>query len=67
MPKRCDCCGLPWSKLFDAFVNGKGWQQVCAGCLDPDRGPPCAYTGPYPVTRFTRRPALRVVDGDAGR
>ncbi|MFD2578778.1 hypothetical protein ACFSTD_09680 [Novosphingobium colocasiae] len=63
----CDCCGRRWNRLFDAFTNGRGWQRLCAGCIDPERGPPTAYTGPYPVTtrRANRAPHLSIVGGAA--
>lgn len=66
LPKRCEGCGTAWRTMFDVFVNGLGWQRRCAGCANPpDRGPPRAYTGPYPITRRTRCGHLSVVPGDA--
>jgi hypothetical protein len=48
--RKCQGCGLHWNRLFDAFVNGRGWVKRCGKCAD-DRpsGAPTAYTGPYPI------------------
>lgn len=60
----CDACSLRWNRLFDVFVNGVGWQRLCAGC-DPDGAPsgtPRPYRGRYPI-RSTAR--LTVIEGGA--
>lgn len=48
--RKCGACGLQWNRLFDVFVNGRGWVKRCGKCAD-DRpaGPPTAYCGPYPI------------------
>lgn len=67
VPQCCRRCGQR-RKLFDAFVNRAGWLRLCATCIDPERGPPSAYTGPWPITRHRpTRPHLHIVGGDAGR
>lgn len=68
MPKRCDCCSHHSRALSDAFVNGKGWQRLCARCAEPEAGPPRPYLGPYPVSAYQKpAPALRAVPGEPRR
>lgn len=48
--RKCQCCGLRWNRLFDVFVNGRGWVKRCGKCADDrPQGLPSAYTGPYPI------------------
>lgn len=66
----CEGCGIHYNRLFDAFVNDKGWQRLCGGCSEPPQsGPPRAYTGPYPIRSPRPAPTLRLVasTGDARR
>jgi hypothetical protein len=46
--RKCESCGLHWNRLFDVFVNGRGWVKRCGKCADGrPAGAPTAYTGPY--------------------
>lgn len=61
----CDQCGSRFSSLFPAFLNDRGFVNLCGQCVEPVTGPPRAYTGPNPIR--VAKPALRLIAGGAGR
>lgn len=63
----CDGCGGHYNRLFDAFMNERGFVRLCAGCVAPQRGPTRAYTGPYPIRSTKAAPTLRLITGDKAR